>query len=419
MSVSSSRFLPAAASDGTLRPVPFRRLVLCGSLCATVALGCSDGEAPTPTSAPASIQVTAPDSELALGQVLNFTATVLDSAGSPIPGASVTWRSIYPEIASVSVLGVVTARGVGEGTVLVTSSGVSGYLAFQVIDSSITRRVPLFGIPHGLAVSGNHALVTLLYFDSVAVLDVPAATHTRNVQTGYPPTGVAYNPAGTRAYVASQDGTITVLDGTSYAVLDTKQIPGTALTTVLVSPDGATVWVTADGRDRLYAMDAATLALTDSVATPSGPNWIARSPVQPRLYVNGSNGGTVAEFDATTLTPMRTWNLSGSAQGMVVSADGARLFVANEGGWLDVIALVPGTVQPQLPLGPAFGIALSPDGTRLAVGIDFSTVVILDAATMGTVKTVSTSAGLRRLAYTADGSRLLATAETGWVDYIR
>nr|MCU0624716.1 Ig-like domain-containing protein [Gemmatimonadaceae bacterium] len=83
------------------------------ALAADAALTVSGAALPTLSVAPAPVPSLAQ-----LGATVPLTATVRDAAGVVVPGASVTWVSLDPAVATVSATGVVTA--VGNGTARIT-----------------------------------------------------------------------------------------------------------------------------------------------------------------------------------------------------------------------------------------------------------------------------------------------------------
>lgn len=64
------------------------------------------------------------DTMTARGQMLKYTASVKNGAGTPIAGATVTWTSSTPTVASVDTAGLVTALAVGTTTITATSGRV-------------------------------------------------------------------------------------------------------------------------------------------------------------------------------------------------------------------------------------------------------------------------------------------------------
>jgi YVTN family beta-propeller protein len=383
-------------------------------------VACSDNGGPA-AGPPVGIVITPSDTALQEGRSVQYHARLVDSAGATVAGASFTWTTDAAGVATVSTSGLVSAHHIGGVLVTAASDTFSATAPLTVIDSLITTRIPFaVGAPIGLAVTGSKAYVTLGSADSLAVLDVAGERATAETAVGHTPTGVAFNPAGTRAYVTNQLGSsLSIVDAATNGVLSTLPMHGNPFVT-LTSGDGGTVWVTSGNLNRVYAVNATSPAIVDSASAPAGPNGLARHPTLSRLYVSGSVDGKVYELDAVTLDSLRSWSLGGSAQGMVLSGDGATLFVANESGWVDAITLATGTVSsPTAVPGTPYGLALSPDGTRLAVSSTAGNVLILDAATLAVTKAVQVGGVPRRLAYRADGSRLLVANEAGWVDFIR
>lgn len=103
-----------------------------------VALSCSD-TAPTappapPTPTVTTIQVAPGNTTLNwIGASREFTATVLDAAGSPMSGVAVTWTSTLPSVATVDVsTGVVTAVATGTTFIQATAGSVIGSITLTV-----------------------------------------------------------------------------------------------------------------------------------------------------------------------------------------------------------------------------------------------------------------------------------------------
>ena len=69
----------------------------------------------------------------ALGDTVQLTATVRDANNNPLPGASVSWSSGSPSVATVNTQGLVTARGSGTTTITATSGSRTGTAAITVV----------------------------------------------------------------------------------------------------------------------------------------------------------------------------------------------------------------------------------------------------------------------------------------------
>lgn len=387
-----------------------------------VVSSCSDNSGPA-AGPPVGIVITPFDTALQQGRGLQYHAGLVDSTGTTVPGASFTWSTDAAGVATVSASGLVTAHQVGAVLVTVTSDTLSASVPLTVIDSLITTRLDMQASPFGIGIAGTQAFVTLPLADSLRVINTTLQRVVSTLPTGGAPTEVAVNPAGTRVYVANQDATLGVIDPATNTTVSTVPVPG-GLYAVVVSGDGATVWTSSTNWSRVYSVDATTLAVTDTGPAPVAAVGLARHPTLPRLYSGGQGevigDANLYELDAGTLDSLRSWVIEGTASEIAVAPDGSRLFVADQSGQLNVIALPSGVAEPAIPLlGGALGMTLSPDGTRLALSVAGGWVEVYSLATLQRVKLVFVGGTPRGLAYTTDGSRLLVTNENRWVDFIR
>ena len=74
----------------------------------------------------AEVVVTPGSAALLVGQTVDLSAAALDGEGDPVPGATVTWSSDDPDVATVNASGVVTAISAGTVTITAASDGRSG-----------------------------------------------------------------------------------------------------------------------------------------------------------------------------------------------------------------------------------------------------------------------------------------------------
>jgi len=384
---------------------------------------CSDGAATADPPVAVGIVISPVDSLVRAGAAVQLTATYLDDSGNPLPGGGFTWTTSDATIAVVSGTGVVTAKRPGPVTIGATGSGLSASLSLNVVDSLIVTRLDVQASPFGIGIAGTQAFVTLPLADSLRVINTTSQRVVSTLPTGGVPTEVAVNPAGTRVYVANQDATLGVIDPATNTTVSTVPAPG-GLYAVVVSGDGSTVWTSSTNWSRVYSVDAASLVVTDTGPAPVAAVGLARHPALPRLYSGGQGefigDANLYELDAGTLDSLRSWVIQGTASEIAVAPDGTRLFVADQTGKLNVIALPSGVAEPAIPLlGGALGMTISPDGTRLALSVAGGWVEVYSLTTLQRVKLVFVGGTPRGLAYTTDGSRLLVTNEDRWVDFIR
>jgi len=87
---------------------------------------------PVSSAAVASVLVSPAAGDLAVGETMQLTATLKDSAGNPLTGPPVRWESSDITVATVSNAGLVTGVAPGAATITATSEGTDGSAAIAV-----------------------------------------------------------------------------------------------------------------------------------------------------------------------------------------------------------------------------------------------------------------------------------------------
>lgn len=276
------------------------------------------------------------------------------------------------------------------------------------------------GRPFGVATtSSGTVLFTLL--DEASIVRGSATNPGAGfnlIDVGSVPTDVDVSATGARAFVTNQaDGTVGIVDVLTGAQVNTVAVTGSPFR-VRQRPGSQLVYATTNA-GFIFAINPATSAVVDSLLLPSPDvNGLAFHPTQARAYAS-SMTGPVYEVELATLTVLRTFNLTGVSQDLVVSLDGSELYLADESGRLVVINLASGDFTPHATAG-LFGLALTVDGTQLyATAPGLNKILVFDRATRVTVDTIVTGAVPRRVAFTTDGMRAVVTAEEGRLYYIR
>jgi YVTN family beta-propeller protein len=250
----------------------------------------------------------------------------------------------------------------------------------------------------------------------------------RHVTVGGDPVSIAVNPKNSRAYVANGgDGTVTVLDGNSDAVVATVSV-GSHPYSVAASPSSGKVYVTHTFGDQLSVIDGLTNAVAE-VKTGSS-DLIAIDPSKGTVYLLGY-GGAVKVLDESSnklfeipvgrhgwgltlndvtgalyITRIEAADLAaiepGSSSPIIISAGeipcaiavnaaGDRLYVANYGD--DTVTVIDASAQRKLAVVPVgrYPKAIAFDPIRSLVYVANTgdgTVTVIDAATNGTTATL-------------------------------
>ena len=189
-------------------------------------------------------------------------------------------------------------------------------------------------------------------------------------------------------------------------------------------------------RGRVYAarqtdasvgvLDTAENRLVQAFTVPAAPNGVALSPDGSRLYVAaGGTNGHVYVLDASAGTALQTLAAGHTPLSPVVSPDGNTLYVCNRfNDDVSVISLTNGTTLARVAVGrQPYAAALTPDGKKLFVAEFLPAGPSTNAATAGAVSVIDTAAravtnrillppgsqSLRGICVSADGAKVYVT----------
>ena len=151
-----------------------------------------------------------------------------------------------------------------------------------LVDLTAAAQAPLLiatgAGPHDIVVDaeGRLGFATNAGADTVSVIDLAAARIVRTVPTGHRPVALAYSALARRAYVAAEDGSITVVGADSSAPLAT--IAGPRGTTALrLAPGGRFLLAASPQAGQLVVLDTATDRIVQHIALTGEPDAIGFS----------------------------------------------------------------------------------------------------------------------------------------------
>ena len=242
------------------------------------------------------------------------------------------------------------------------------------------------------AVSTNPGSVYVV--DAVKQTLITAVTV--GISPGTGPNGIAVNGTTNKTYVANYgSGTVSVIDGNnSYAVhsvtVGTAGKPAANIgpDNIAVNQSTDTIYVTNYLDNTVSAIDGATEKVT-TVATGTGPRWLAVNPVTNEVYV-ANQDGTVTVIngasDKTTSIPVGA-NLSLGQ--IAVNTQTNKIYVANNTAYATGIAVIDGTtntVTKTVSCSPSWGVAVN-SATNLIYASNYTvgTVTVIDGSSNGTV----------------------------------
>lgn len=211
--------------------------------------------------------------------------------------------------------------------------------------------------------------------------------------TSAPPTAGVVAPAKapampapkTRIYVTNEtSGDLTVINGDTFEVMATAPL-GKRPRGIQASPDGKTLYVALSG------------------SPPAGPG------VDPKTLPPADRAADgIGEIDADTYKLKRIIHAGADPEQLAVSADGTRLYVANEDTeTLSVVDVASGSVIASVKVGEEpEGVTIRPDGKVVYVTSEGDGAVFaIDTQTNKLIKRIPVGPRPRSIGFLPDGSR--------------
>jgi YVTN family beta-propeller protein len=146
-------------------------------------------------------------------------------------------------------------------------------LVIDVVNRAILTTVPLSGAyPRSATVTPDGSQVWVNYLDQnvVDIVDTLTLTTTERITfNGMVSTGMAFNPTGTKAFIATFPNVLTIVDTQTLRTIATVTV-GESPIDVVVTADGLRVFVTSDPAAVVSLVDAHTNQLLQSLPASAG-----------------------------------------------------------------------------------------------------------------------------------------------------
>jgi YVTN family beta-propeller protein len=273
------------------------------------------------------------------------------------------------------------------------------------------------GRPFGLHVTTKGAILVTMQDVNVMRQLAPHGGNSA-FEVGEDPGDVVATRDGEVAYVSGfQDGSITIVQLAGDTISDLVRLPTRSAYRLALSPNERRLYVTSsDGR--LYVFNTATRTVATSKSLGGSLQGLAIDHAGTRLFVT-STAGDVWRLERGTLRSLRQTKLECAAQDIALSNDDRELYVACEKG--NVVVLDPRTFDQLevIAMGPAFGLAVTPDGEQLYVSSPSDgDVTIVELATRKVIGRVSVQGTPRRIAFSPSGDQAYVTNEWNWLTVI-
>lgn len=310
---------------------------------------------------------------------------------------AVTTLSIFvPAVAWPAPFAYITSAPVGDGSIMIVNG------ALTVVDIATNKIVgapiPVGPLPQGVAVSprGDRAYVVNRHnsgHGSISVIATDTNTLIATIPIAGFPGGIAISPDGRRGYVASTwGGTVTMVDLVALRVMSSIPIGGMPYD-IAIDPTGRVLYATNEAA--IVVLDAHDLGWLATFNYGSRPKGVVVSADGHRIYVSNTlsgayPGNTVTVLDAFSGSILGVVVVGRHPVGLAIGSDGRRLYVMNEvDASVTVVDLATNSVITTVAVGTPLdvgytpmGIAVTPDGRSVYVtNSRESKVVVIDTST--------------------------------------
>ncbi len=299
---------------------------------------------------------------------------------SRVPVGSRRWVAVL-----VPVLAVVTA-----GT-------VAGGVSTAVAADNPNPTVIVGGDPRGIAIDpdGKHAYVASFADNSLRVIDTASRQVVGSIHVGANPRGVAVDPDSRHAFVTNySENSVSVIDTAAGKVINTVAV-GVNPTSVAVFPRDHYAFVTNYYGNSLSVINIANSKLVGTVPVGVHPDGVAIDPKGQFAFVTNSGSNSVSVIDIHTQKLARTILVGRAPQKVAIDRDGKHAYVTNFGDNTVSVINLPNEVGVDLvdtlmKVNNTIAVGINPRG--LALDNDSQHAFVVNVAE-GTVTTIDTAKG--------------------------
>jgi len=251
----------------------------------------------------------------AAGNLQSLTATVTDTTGSTVTGASLTWTSSQPAVATIGVQGTALAVAAGSTTFVAscTPNACNTNLPFATYSNGVIGTVP------------GSAASTAYVAGTASTNLIPITGNTAGTAIALPnlPNSLVFAPSGGQAFLGSDAGMM-IINATNNTVANTiSNMPGRVLA---VSPDSNVVLV-ADSANNTVTLLNQNGNSVQSFSIATAPNAAAGfTPDSLHAYLAS---GTSVYTIQSGVQPSAV--AASAATSLSILANGTAVFLADSG----------------------------------------------------------------------------------------
>jgi YVTN family beta-propeller protein len=275
---------------------------------------------------------------------------------------------------------------------------------------------PVVGTAEAMPPAGAaKAYVGLFKDNAVAVLDTSTRQVLRTIPVPAGPHGLVITPDGAKVFVSSDGAsTVSVIDTATDTIVDAIDV-GQTPHGLAISPDGREVLVAGFGTNQAELLDTSTDQIVGRVPIPQ-PHNSAISPDGRRAYVGSQQQGATAliAVDLTSMTQIGSVPLDKSPRALSFSPDGRWVYFTVAGSdAVQVLDAARNEVVDQIPVGVSPHLpTFTPDGQLgLVVAQGPGELDLLDPGSKTETAAIAVGAAPHWLATSTDGQTAYVTDE--------
>ncbi|MGH3719718.1 MAG: beta-propeller fold lactonase family protein [Pseudonocardiaceae bacterium] len=316
---------------------------------------------------------------------------------------------------------------------VVTAATVTGGVSTAVAaDNPNQTVITVGGDPQGVAVDpdGKHAYVASYADNALRVIDT-ANQRVVSIHVGANPCEVEVDPDSRHAFVANySENSVSVID-TAHETVIRKVDVGAGPTGMAIFPRDHYAFVTNYYGNSVSVINIANLTLIGTVPVGTHPDGVAIDPRGEFAYVTNSGSNSVSVIDVHTQKVARTVMVGRSPQKVAIDPDGRHAYVTNsDDNNVSVIDLPTQLgvdfykallkVNNTIPVGiHPRGLAVNRNSHRAyVVNVGDETMSVIDTATGTVIGSSYVGGDPDGVAVAPDGTAYVTSREDGTVTVI-
>jgi len=193
-------------------------------------------------------------------------------------------------------------------TIIVSNEDDAKASYVDIASGKVTKSVPVGEEPEGVKVSpnGKFVYVTSENTGTISAIDIAKVTLIKTFKVARRPRSVAFLPDSSRAYASAEnDAAVTVIDAREHEAIHTITLGERGLIkpmSVLLSPDGSTLYVSTGRGHKVFFIDTATNRIKTGLEVGDRPWGLALSPDAKTLFTANGPSNDVSVIDLRTMT---------------------------------------------------------------------------------------------------------------------